>query len=164
MKNLPEYMFDWVEEYVEVELSKLYGRENGIEESLCVDNRLGIAYIDDYLSMNLVVGVGIQRDTLEALISIYKYAKIDRPDILSKIQNLKHRIQTAQWIDDVDAEMSCLDEVQYFTEVLNSQDTAFIRRLGDLSPNLTEFSRLKDVVWDSSEIKSSDHHGQLQAE
>lgn len=164
MKSLPEYTFDWVQSFVEVELSKLYGRENGVDENLCVANLLGISYIDDYLSMNLVVGVGGQRDTLEALIAIYKYAKIDRPDILSKMQGLKSRIQTAQWIDDYDAEVACVDELQYFNQVLSSQDTAFMRRLVDIHPTLSEFSRVKDIHWDSPPIRSDEHLGQLQAE
>ncbi len=165
MKGLQDTVFTWVTDFVETELGKLYAKENNIEDvEACIEGKLGIAYIEDYLNLNLVVAIGNQRDLFETLISIYKYAKIDRNEIIFRITSLKNMIRNAQWIDDYTSEMEYVDEVQYHKDVLEQQDQAFLTRAINLNKNIEEFIALKGIEIETSPIRSGEHFGLTRAE
>lgn len=54
MKNIQDITFDWVVEFIEVELSKLWAKENVIDINndtdyqIYIDNRMGVEYIESF--------------------------------------------------------------------------------------------------------------------
>lgn len=170
MKNIQDITFDWVVEFIEVELSKLWAKENVIDINndtdyqLYIDNRMGVEYIESFLNRNQMIDPGNQRNLLETLINIYKYIKMDRVDIQSNIEKLQNMIRSAQWIDDYASELEYVNEISYLKEVLITQDNAFIIRFANLNSVLQEFIRVKGIEFDLVQPKNGVHFGQLQAE
>lgn len=170
MKNIQDITFDWVVEFIEVELSKLWAKENVIDINndtdyqLYIDNRMGVEYIESFLNRNQMIDPGNQRNLLETLINIYKYIKMDRVDIQSNIEKLQKMIRSAQWIDDYASELEYVNEISYLKEVLITQDNAFIIRFANLNSVLQEFIRVKGIEFDLDRPKNGVHFGQLQVE
>lgn len=170
MKNIQDITFDWVVEFIEVELSKLWAKENVIDINndtdyqLYIDNRMGVEYIESFLNRNQMIDPGNQRNLLETLINIYKYIKMDRVDIQSNIEKLQNMIRSAQWIDDYASELEYVNEISYLKEVLITQDNAFIIRFANLNSVLQEFIRVKGIEFDLDQPKNGVHFGQLQVE
>ena len=170
MKNIQDITFDWVVEFIEVELSKLWAKENVIDINndtdyqIYIDNRMGVEYIESFLNRNQMIDPGNQRNLLETLINIYKYIKMDRVDIQSNIEKLQNMIRSAQWIDDYASELEYVNEISYLKEVLATQDNAFIIRFANLNSVLQEFIRVKGIEFDFIQPKNGIHFGQLQVE
>lgn len=170
MKNIQDITFDWVVEFIEVELSKLWAKENVIDINndtdyqIYIDNRMGVEYIESFLNRNQMIDPGNQRNLLETLINIYKYIKMDRVDIQSNIEKLQNMIRSAQWIDDYTSELEYVNEISYLKEVLITQDNAFIIRFANLNSVLQEFIRVKGIEFDFIQPKNGIHFGQLQVE
>lgn len=170
MKNIQDITFDWVVEFIEVELSKLWAKENVIDINndtdyqIYIDNRMGVEYIESFLNRNQMIDPGNQRNLLETLINIYKYIKMDRVDIQSNIEKLQNMIRSAQWIDDYSSELEYVNEISYLKEVLITQDNAFIIRFANLNSVLQEFIRVKGIEFDFIQPKNGVHFGQLQVE
>lgn len=170
MKNIQDITFDWVVEFIEVELSKLWAKENVIDINndtdyqIYIDNRMGVEYIESFLNRNQMIDPGNQRNLLETLINIYKYIKMDRVDIQSNIEKLQNMIRSAQWIDDYSSELEYVNEISYLKEVLITQDNAFIIRFANLNSVLQEFIRVKGIEFDFIQPKNGIHFGQLQVE
>lgn len=170
MFNIDETIFKWVKEFVDVELSKQWAKENFVDDvDICIQNRMGFEYIDDYLTRNVVMCVGEQRNMLEAIVNVYKYYVVDRNDFLQRIEETKEMIRACvngEYIleeGDVYEEADLAYDLQNLNEVLTNQDKIQCERVVKLIPVIKEFCYARDLCLDKTEARSSGHVLKLQA-
>jgi hypothetical protein len=171
MYSFEETVFLWVKEFVEVELSKQWAKENDVEDiDLCINNRMGFEYIDNYLTRNIVMCVGEQRNMLEAIVNTYKYYIIDRNDFLSRIDETRSMIRSCvngmYTVEDGEGyeEADLAYELQSLNDALTNQDRVYCERVSKMVPIIKEFCYTRDLCIETkSAPRSSAHVGQLQA-